>query len=66
MQRLEDEDAALAARNGKLDQATKTIKRIAFADALITLQNRRAFERTSPTHKTIWDCHTSIWIASNG
>ncbi|MFK7762546.1 MAG: EAL domain-containing protein [Roseobacter sp.] len=45
MRRLEDANAALAARNAELGQATKTIERIAYEDALTHLQNRRAFER---------------------
>lgn len=45
MQRLEDSNAALAARNVELDQAKKTIERIAYEDPLTRLHNRRAFER---------------------
>lgn len=49
MQRLQDSNAALAARNGELDQARRTIERIAYEDSLTGLMNRRAFERDLKT-----------------
>lgn len=45
MQRLEDSNAKLAARNHELDNARQTIERIAYTDALTDLANRRSFER---------------------
>lgn len=44
MQRLQDSNRALAARNKELDQAKKTIERSALEDTLTGLCNRRAFE----------------------
>ncbi|MFK7880209.1 EAL domain-containing protein [Roseobacter sp.] len=45
MQRLEESNAALAARNNELDQAKKLIEKTAYEDPLTNLFNRRAFER---------------------
>ncbi len=45
MQRLEDANVALAARNEELAEAKATIEQIAYIDALTGPLNRRAFER---------------------
>lgn len=45
MQRLQESNDKLAARNEELDKARRTIERIAHTDALTDLANRRAFER---------------------
>jgi len=45
IQRLQEANTQLEARNDELDLARQTIERIAYTDSLTELYNRRAFER---------------------
>lgn len=50
IQRLQESNSALAARNEELDRVKRSIEKIAHTDALTGLYNRRAFERDLAQH----------------